>query len=88
LPRWDCRRFHSHSGQGFRAHGHIGKLNAAAVQALADPAVCSRLVDLGYETFPGERQTPEALGAPVKADAVKWWANHQRVGDQGGITLW
>jgi len=51
----------------------IAKLNAAAVEALADPAVQSRLVDLGMQVFPRERQTPEALGALVKADAEKWW---------------
>ncbi len=51
----------------------IAKLNAATVQALADPAVRSRLADLGVEIFPHERQTPEALGALVKADAEKWW---------------
>ena len=51
----------------------IGKLNAAAVQALADPAVRSRLADLGSEVFPPEQQTPEVLGALVKADAEKWW---------------
>jgi tripartite-type tricarboxylate transporter receptor subunit TctC len=51
----------------------IGKLNAAAVEALADPAVRSRLVDLGLEIFPREQQTPEALGALQKADAEKWW---------------
>jgi tripartite-type tricarboxylate transporter receptor subunit TctC len=51
----------------------IGKLNAAAVEALADPAVRSRLVDLGVEIFPREQQTPQALGALVKADAEKWW---------------
>ena len=51
----------------------IGKLNAAAVEALADPAVRSRFVDLGLEVFPRERQTPESLGALVKADAEKWW---------------
>jgi len=51
----------------------IGRLNAAAVEALADPAVRSRLAELGYEGFPRERQTPEALGALVKADAEKWW---------------
>jgi tripartite-type tricarboxylate transporter receptor subunit TctC len=51
----------------------IGKINAAAVDALADQAVQSRLVDLGYEVFPRERQTPEALGALVRADAAKWW---------------
>jgi tripartite-type tricarboxylate transporter receptor subunit TctC len=51
----------------------IGKLNAAAVEALADPAVRSRFAALGLEIFPRERQTAEALGALVKADAEKWW---------------
>jgi tripartite-type tricarboxylate transporter receptor subunit TctC len=41
----------------------ISRLNAAAVEALADPAVRSRLIDLGLEIFSRERQTPEALGA-------------------------
>jgi tripartite-type tricarboxylate transporter receptor subunit TctC len=51
----------------------IGKLNAAAVAALADPAVRSRLADLGMEIFPPEQQTPEAFGTLVKADAERWW---------------
>jgi tripartite-type tricarboxylate transporter receptor subunit TctC len=51
----------------------IGRLNAAAVEALADPAVRSRLADLGMEVFPRGRQTPEALSALQKADAEKWW---------------
>jgi tripartite-type tricarboxylate transporter receptor subunit TctC len=51
----------------------IGRLNAAAVEALADPAGRSRLAELGEEVFPREQQTPEALGALVKADAEKWW---------------
>jgi tripartite-type tricarboxylate transporter receptor subunit TctC len=51
----------------------IGRLNASAVAALADPAVQSRLIDLGYDIFPREKQTPEALGALVKTDAAKWW---------------
>jgi tripartite-type tricarboxylate transporter receptor subunit TctC len=51
----------------------IGKLNAAAMEALADPAVRSRLVELSFEVFPRERQTLEALGAFVKAGAEKWW---------------
>jgi tripartite-type tricarboxylate transporter receptor subunit TctC len=51
----------------------IAKLNAAAVAALADPKVRSRLADLGEELFPPEQQTPEALGVLIKADAEKWW---------------
>jgi hypothetical protein len=41
------------------------------MEALADPAVRSRLVELSF--IPRERQTPEALGALVKAGAEKWW---------------
>jgi tripartite-type tricarboxylate transporter receptor subunit TctC len=51
----------------------IDRLNAASVQAFADPAVRSRLVDLGMEIFPRAQQTPQALGAMVKNDAEKWW---------------
>jgi tripartite-type tricarboxylate transporter receptor subunit TctC len=51
----------------------VGKLNAAAVEALADEGVRSRLVDLGNEIFPRDQQTPEALGVLVKAGADKWW---------------
>jgi hypothetical protein len=40
---------------------------------LADPAVRSRFVGLGLEVFARERETPEVLGALVKADADKWW---------------
>ena len=51
----------------------VGKLSAAAVDALSDPAARSRLAELGYEAFPRDRQTPQALAALQKADAEKWW---------------
>jgi tripartite-type tricarboxylate transporter receptor subunit TctC len=51
----------------------ISKLNGAAVEALADPSVRSRITDYGYEIFSRERQTPDALDALLKADAEKWW---------------
>jgi tripartite-type tricarboxylate transporter receptor subunit TctC len=51
----------------------VSKLRSAAVEALADPMVRSRLTDIGQDIFPRERQTPEALAALVKADAEKWW---------------
>jgi hypothetical protein len=35
--------------------------------------VRSRLVELGFQVFLREQQTPEVLGALVKADAHKWW---------------
>jgi tripartite-type tricarboxylate transporter receptor subunit TctC len=51
----------------------IGKLNSAVVEALADPAMRSRLVQLGIDIFPRDQQTPQALGVMVKAGAEKWW---------------
>jgi tripartite-type tricarboxylate transporter receptor subunit TctC len=51
----------------------VDKLNAAAVEALADPATRKRFEQLGLEVPPRERQTPEALGAYQKAEAEKWW---------------
>jgi len=51
----------------------IGRLNAAVVQGLADPALPSRLAKIGFEIFPREQQTPEALGALQKAQIQKWW---------------
>ena len=40
---------------------------------MADQSVRSQLVELGFEIFPPEQQTPKALGALQKADAEKWW---------------
>ena len=51
----------------------IAKLNGAVVEALADPGVRARLVDLGQEIVPPEQQTPKALAAFQKAEIEKWW---------------
>jgi tripartite-type tricarboxylate transporter receptor subunit TctC len=61
----------------------VGTLNAAAVEALADPTVQSRLVDLGFEVFPRDQQTPEALGVLVKSEAAKWWPMIKELGIKG-----
>jgi tripartite-type tricarboxylate transporter receptor subunit TctC len=51
----------------------IRRLAATVVDALADPAVRSRLVELGQAVFPREQQTPEALAAFQKAEIARWW---------------
>jgi tripartite-type tricarboxylate transporter receptor subunit TctC len=51
----------------------IVKLNAAVVEALADPAVQARIADQGLAIPPPEQQTPEALAAFQKVEIEKWW---------------
>jgi tripartite-type tricarboxylate transporter receptor subunit TctC len=41
----------------------IARLNAAAVESLANAGLRARLADLGLEIFPRDQQTPEALRA-------------------------
>jgi tripartite-type tricarboxylate transporter receptor subunit TctC len=51
----------------------IGKFNAAAMEALADPAVREKLAGLGQDVPAPELQTAEALGRHYKAEIEKWW---------------
>jgi tripartite-type tricarboxylate transporter receptor subunit TctC len=51
----------------------IARLNAAVVDALADPTVRQRLTELGHVIATREEQTPEALGAFHKAEIEQWW---------------
>jgi tripartite-type tricarboxylate transporter receptor subunit TctC len=51
----------------------VAKVNAAMVQALAEPAVRARFTDIGLDIAPREQQTPEGLAAFHKAEVEKWW---------------
>ena len=51
----------------------VTKLNAAAVDALNDPAVRKQLENLGLQMPPSDQLTPDALGAWQKAEIAKWW---------------
>ena len=51
----------------------IAKLGDAAIAAMADPKVQTRMADFGLEMPPPEQQTAEALGALQKAEIEKWW---------------
>jgi len=51
----------------------IARLNAAMVQALADPTVRTRFSDLGLDIASREQQSPEGLAAFHKGEIEKWW---------------
>jgi tripartite-type tricarboxylate transporter receptor subunit TctC len=51
----------------------VAKLNAAVVEAFADPAVRKRFEDLGHDIPPRDQQNPDALFAQHKAEIEKWW---------------
>jgi tripartite-type tricarboxylate transporter receptor subunit TctC len=51
----------------------IARLNAATVEALADPAIQKRFTELGLDVAPREQQTPEGLARFQKAEIDKWW---------------
>ena len=51
----------------------VARLNAAMVQALAQPTVRTRFSDLGLDVASREQQTIEGLAAFHKAEIDKWW---------------
>jgi tripartite-type tricarboxylate transporter receptor subunit TctC len=51
----------------------VAKLNAAVVQALAEPGVKEKFANQGQDIWPRDQQTPEALAAHHKAETEKWW---------------
>jgi tripartite-type tricarboxylate transporter receptor subunit TctC len=61
----------------------IAKLNAAAVQALADPAVQARFAQLGLDVAAREQQTPQGLAAFQNAEMDKWWPIIKAAGIRG-----
>ena len=51
----------------------IAKLNAAMVEALADPGVQKKFADFGIDVAPAELQKPEGFAAFHRAEIEKWW---------------
>jgi tripartite-type tricarboxylate transporter receptor subunit TctC len=51
----------------------VAKLNAAAVEALSDPAVRKQLENLGLQMTPLDQLSPQALADWQKAEIAKWW---------------
>jgi tripartite-type tricarboxylate transporter receptor subunit TctC len=50
----------------------VAALNAAVTDALADPTVRQKILDLGFDIPSRDEQSPEALAAFQKAEMVKW----------------
>jgi tripartite-type tricarboxylate transporter receptor subunit TctC len=73
LPGFHVSLFHALWAPKAAPKSVIAKLNAAVVDALADPAVRKRLADIGEQIFPREQQTPEALATQQKAEIERWW---------------
>jgi tripartite-type tricarboxylate transporter receptor subunit TctC len=61
----------------------VAKLNAAMVQALADPQVKARFAQLGLDVAARERQTPGGLAAFQNAEMDKWWPIIKAAGIRG-----
>ena len=73
LPGFDISQWHGLWLPKGTPKNIIARLNAAVIEALADPMLRRRLVDLAQEVFPPAEQTPEALDAFQKAEIAKWW---------------
>jgi tripartite-type tricarboxylate transporter receptor subunit TctC len=83
LPGFDITQWHGLWVPKGTPRNITAKLNAAAVDALTDPTVQTRLADLAQEIFPRDRQTPEALGAFQRAEIEKWWPIIKAAGIKG-----
>jgi tripartite-type tricarboxylate transporter receptor subunit TctC len=83
LPGFDISLWHGLWLPNGTPKNIIAKLNAAVMDALADPTVRARLADMAQETFPRDRQTPEALGAFQRAEIEKWWPIIKAAGIKG-----
>jgi tripartite-type tricarboxylate transporter receptor subunit TctC len=51
----------------------IERLNAAAVESLADTGVRAKLAEFGLDIYPREQQTPQAVTALQTAEIETWW---------------
>jgi tripartite-type tricarboxylate transporter receptor subunit TctC len=73
LPRFYCLVWNALFAPKGTPKNIVARLNAAAVKALAGPAVRQRAAELGQQIVPREEQTPEALAALQRAEIEKWW---------------
>jgi len=50
----------------------VAKINGAVQQAMQDPAIAKRFVEIGADVPPPEQRSPEALRQLVRAEVDKW----------------
>jgi tripartite-type tricarboxylate transporter receptor subunit TctC len=51
----------------------VERLNAAAMESLADSGLRARLAEFGLDVYPREQQTPQAVTALQTAEIKTWW---------------
>ena len=73
LPGFDIAQWHGLWLPKGTPKNITAKLNAAVMDALADPTVRARLADLRQEIVSRDQQTPDTLGTFQKAEIEKWW---------------
>jgi tripartite-type tricarboxylate transporter receptor subunit TctC len=73
LPGFDITQWHGLWLPKGTPKNITAKLNAAVMDALADPTVRARLADLGQEIVPRDQQMPDTLGTLQRAEIEKWW---------------
>jgi len=61
----------------------VGKIQSAAMKALADLTLPGRLAEFGQEIFPIDQQTPEALATLHTAEIERWWPIIKAAGIKG-----
>ena len=69
-PTYDCYTWNAIFAPPKTPADIIAKLNAAIQRAIDDPGTFKRLQEVGIDPTP--KQTPEMLGAFVKAELAKW----------------
>lgn len=73
LPGFHVSTWHALFAPKGTPNAIILTLAAAVSDALNDPSTRSRLMDLGNQIPPRERQTPDALRAFQRTEIEKWW---------------